>query len=548
MNPTEIFNEFPAPSYRGNQQQALTDIRDAFLDGADIVLVQAPTGSGKSLLARAIAGCARTKEEADSDDPYDAFYTTPQVSQLDDVSDDELLEDLSIVRGKNNYNCILPGETDVPVGEAKCVREAGFGCDVKHKCPYFVDRADAADNRIAAMTLAYFMQTANSNLFSERDVVVIDEAHGLGKWAEMHGTIELSPRTVPWWDDVPVPSVDGLPDAVEFCEHLYGLSGRRLAELPGGEELSSEQAAEREQIYRLRGNISWLITDANPDVSSAGAGSGPDWVADQSDADGSITVKPLNPERYLKHTVWDRGEKFALLSATILNKDAFCQKMGLSPDDVAMVRVPHTFPVENRPLYDVTQGKMTYDKRDETLPKIAKIIARIMTRHRGEKGLIHCHSYDIQSKLETLITKLGAGDRLRSHSSENRDAQLERWKQASDASVFLSVKMEEALDLEGDLATWQVICKAPYLNTRDSRVDTRLENGLWGWYYRTALETVIQACGRVVRTPDDFGATYLADDSLLDIFHKADSDIPPWFADQVERISEPDLPPLKQTL
>jgi len=102
--------------------------------------------------------------------------------------------------------------------------------------------------------------------------------------------------------------------------------------------------------------------------------------------------------------------------------------------------------------------------------------------------------------------------------------------------------MEEALDLEGDLCRWQVLCRAPYPNTRDSRVAQRLEDGQWGWYYRTALRTVIQACGRVVRAPDDHGATYLADSSLLDLFERARTDMPDWFAAQVDRCSEPELP------
>ncbi len=86
MNPERIFESFPAPSYRGNQEQALRDIRDAFAAGNDVVLVRAPTGSGKSLLARAIAGCARTIDEADPVEASGAYYTTPQVSQLDDVA------------------------------------------------------------------------------------------------------------------------------------------------------------------------------------------------------------------------------------------------------------------------------------------------------------------------------------------------------------------------------------------------------------------------------------------------------------------------------
>ncbi|KPN30486.1 hypothetical protein SY89_01221 [Halolamina pelagica] len=43
------------------------------------------------------------------------------------------------------------------------------------------------------MTLAYFMQTAGSDVFRMRDVVVVDEAHGLAEWAEMYAAVELSP-------------------------------------------------------------------------------------------------------------------------------------------------------------------------------------------------------------------------------------------------------------------------------------------------------------------------------------------------------------------
>jgi len=197
VDPSRIYEEFPAPEYRGNQEETLDEIRDAFAAGNDVVLVRAPTGSGKSLLARAVAGCSATPGEAGPTDPVGAYYTTPQVSQLDDVAGDPLLDDLNVIRGKRNYNCILPGETDTPVDQAPCVREQGFDCQVRHRCPYFSDRAIAANREIAAMTLAYFMQTAGSDVFGMRDVVVIDEAHGLGDWAEMYATIELGPRTVP---------------------------------------------------------------------------------------------------------------------------------------------------------------------------------------------------------------------------------------------------------------------------------------------------------------------------------------------------------------
>jgi len=532
-----IYEEFPAPEYRGNQEQALADIQDAFDAGNDVVLVRAPTGSGKSLLARAIAGCARRPGEAEAGQVTGAYYTTPQVSQLDDVAGDDLLSDLAVIRGKNNYDCILPGETDTPVNQAPCARERGFDCQVQHRCPYFSDRAIASNGPVAAMTLAYFMQTAGSDVFGQRDVLVVDEAHGLGNWAEMYATIDLGPDTVPIWDAVEPPEIEGLDDAARYADELDTMADRRLAEIRSQVELDPEEVAERDALVTLQGDLSWFVEDYR-DTESATT-----WVVDQPDGAGSrVTIKPMAPEKYLKHTVWDRAERFALLSATILNKDAFCANVGLSPDRVALVEVPHTFPVENRPLYDVTQGKMTYEARDRTTPKLAETLVRLMARHPDEKGLVHCHSYAIQEQLEELLREHGVAERVRAHSKDDRDPQLSTWKRVGDPEVFLSVKMEEALDLQGDLCRWQLLCKAPYPNTRDSRVAARLEDDQWGWYYRTALRTVIQACGRVVRAPDDHGATYLGDSSLLDLFERARHDMPDWFAEQVDRMDSPNLP------
>jgi len=545
VDPDRIPEEFPAPSFRGAQERALAEIRDAFAAGNQVVLVRAPTGSGKSLLARAVMGAAREAGEAAPSEATDAYYTTPQVSQLDDVATDDLLEDLSVIRGKSNYDCILPGEHDTPVNRAPCVRERGFDCSVKHRCPYFSDRAIASSRRFAAMTLAYFMQTAGSEVFRKRDVVVIDEAHGLAEWAEMYATIELRPDRVPVWDDVGVPDVerdagaeeDALDRTARFVETLRGVAKRAKDDLVGRPELSREEVARRDRLQELIGELGGFLEDYR-DLDSPTT-----WVVDQPDGEGgAITIKPLDPARYLKHTVWDRGNRFALLSATILSKEAFCRGVGLDPGTVALVDVEHTFPLPNRRLYDVTQGPMTYEHRDDTVPRIARLIVRLMAAHPDEKGLIHAHSYDIAGRLVEKLGEFGVAARVRRHTRENRDAELEAWKASAEPEVFVSVKMEEALDLNGDLCRWQVVCKAPYLNTNDSRVARRLEEGQWAWYHRAALRTVIQACGRVVRAPDDHGATYLADDSLLDVFDRAAADTPPWFRDQIDAMTTPDLP------
>jgi Rad3-related DNA helicase len=528
------------------QAEAISDIRDAFAAGNSVVLVRAPTGSGKSLLARAIAGGARTVTDAKPSDAINSYYTTPQVSQLDDVAADPLLDDLNIIRGKSNYTCILNGETETPVDRAPCAREKGYDCSVRHRCPYFSDRAIASNRRIAAMTLAYFMQTAGSDVFRRRDVVVIDEAHGLPEWAEMYATVNLQSNTIPIWDDITVPDLtaesDPLDRTIRFAETVIEACKRATDSLINRDELTPTEAAHRDRLQEIRSELQWFISDARDPQSPT------TWVIDQDDTNNDVAIKPLDPARYLSHTVWNRGNKFALLSATILNKNAFCRGVGLDPAEVALVDVDHTFPVANRPLYDVTCGKMTYNERDETLPAVTRMLIRLMAAHPDEKGLIHCHSYAIQSSLRRRLAELGVESRIQTHDTTDRDESLQAWLSTDSPDIFLSVTMEEALDLQGDLCRWQVICKAPYLNTTDSRVSRRLSDGKWSWYRRVALQTVIQACGRIVRSPDDYGSTYLADSSLLTLFNNARNEMPAWFREQVDRISTPALPTFEEAI
>ena len=192
------------------------------------------------------------------------------------------------------------------------------------------------------------MRTAGSNAFGQRDivvvVVVVDEAHGLADWAETYATIGLGPD-LPTWDARPAPAIDTLGDAVDYAETITAVADRRLEELRSTVELTPTGAAERDRLTDLRRELDWFLTDAR-DADGATT-----WVVDQPDGDGTtMPIEPMEPARYLRHAVRSRGRRFALPSATILDRAAFCRSVGLDPDTVALVDVAHTSPVEHRPL------------------------------------------------------------------------------------------------------------------------------------------------------------------------------------------------------
>ena len=84
-----------------------------------------------------------------------------------------------------------------------------------------------------------------------------------------------------------------------------------------------------------------------------------------------------------------------MMSATILDKDAFCRSLGLAPEEVKFIQVASDFPLQNRPIYPLNIAYL--NSRSLTLQdvqiKIARAIDNLMTLHKNHKGIIHTTSY-----------------------------------------------------------------------------------------------------------------------------------------------------------
>ena len=108
----------------------------------------------------------------------------------------------------------------------------------------------------------------------------------------------------------------------------------------------------------------------------------------------------------LNNHLFDFGEKVLLLSATILDKDVYCKSLGIDPNDVAFIRIPSPFPVENRPIHYLPVGRMNKSSIDSTLPKMSQAVELILNQHNDVKGIIHCVNYKIANFLyENIKTK-----------------------------------------------------------------------------------------------------------------------------------------------
>ena len=107
-----------------------------------------------------------------------------------------------------------------------------------------------------------------------------------------------------------------------------------------------------------------------------------------------VELKPLDLSSYCKK-IFEKCDRTLMMSATILDKDAFCTGVGLAPKEVKFIQVGSDFPLQNRPIYSLNIAYLNRNslQKAEVRTTITSAIDRIMTFHKDHKGIIHTTSY-----------------------------------------------------------------------------------------------------------------------------------------------------------
>jgi Rad3-related DNA helicase len=303
--------------------------------------------------------------------------------------------------------------------------------------------------------------------------------------------------------------------------------------------ISEKEMEQLDDLRRFRQRVTKFLSDVQEHH----------WAMSFDTFDGhrKIEFEPIFVGRFLQNYLWSQGHKILCASATI--PPSFVEEAGLGNYDVGRVEVPSTFPPDRRPIITTESvGKMSYNERDSTLPKMADQITNIADIWQGHKGFVHCHSYSIATD---IYYKLPPRVRERTYlqDDDNREESLQDWRGLdatvvgettdSGGQIFLSVAMDEGISLDHDAARWQVVAKAAYPHMQDERVSYRMNEDTmdgtdWTWYASQAAINLQQAVGRGMRARDDWCATYLLDDSLLTLLDRNEYLFEDWFLEAVD--------------
>jgi Rad3-related DNA helicase len=124
--------------------------------------------------------------------------------------------------------------------------------------------------------------------------------------------------------------------------------------------------------------------------------------------------------------------------------------------------------------------------------------------------------------------------RLIFHTVDNRDEMLEKHIAADYPSVIVSPSMISGVDLKYEISRFQILLKIPFPFLGSEKIKKRMNKKDW-YNYKTVCD-LMQACGRSVRSFDDYADTFILDSSFSDVLKYSSKFLPRWFTNSIKEL------------
>lgn len=560
-----IRSHFPMDNFRDGQEAAIKFILNQFNNGKKFVVIEAPTGSGKTAIGMTVCGYSKSN-----------YYLTSSKILQDQIEGD-FSDKLVTLKGRNAYECDFLRRSDKSSHRSKLIelslrgdnhrgmyRSCSEGlcrsgakdvigaekgrcaaCFPKDNifnykgtatelngndyslCQYYEAIGKAMTSNVATMNFSSFLTQLNytKGRFGKRDMLIIDEGHNLEKELLDFVHLNIDQEFMEKYLS-PVPVYDNVAEYVKYFtnSNLKEQIERAVKDAQEGSDSTLE-----DELLRLARKLLYF--------QKAAAGRADEWVVehkvDQKN-NKCISFKPIYVMDQAHSLVFNHAERVVIMSATILDVEVLCSSLGIDSDDYAAYRMRNRFPKENRPIIYTPVDRFTGGKVQAQvwLPKMAKRINQLMDEHNEDRGIIHTHNFMI---MDYIINNVSESNRCRlidqkTHRSKNHmlDALAK-----SPNGVIIAPAMHEGLNLKDDLSRFQIICKMPYPNFFDDKqLNKRVEADRKYLNWLTLLK-LIQSYGRSIRSETDYAKTYILDASFETLKRNCGSMIPRWFTEAI---------------
>lgn len=534
----EVKEAFPFDKPRTDQLETISEIQYAISKGFKYIILEAGTGTGKSVIA---ATSALLQENS-----YILTKTKQlQKQYLEDFEEHGFKEvkgrqnfDCKVIRDNcENGKCKIDDDYDCSYGITKS-KSKGWGIAYEYlywksnaHCKYYQQKIDGLKCPHIITNYAYALVELNHvEDFRKRDLLVLDEAHNVESILMDHLTLKLEREELKKNVGINLSkeSINDLKKGpsywIKFAERIlnkYETEYYNLSEVVknSGKDLFYLQS----KIYTLKNNIDdikFFIKQVKkyPD----------EWTMEYNAKNLNVSFKPIKIDRYAKDVLFRYGKTCLFMSATILDYKQFTKDLGINEDEVYAIRRKSPFDISRHPIYNNESVNMRSDNLAVNMYETIPIINKILNKHPKDKGVIHSISYNCKNFINEEI----ANKRFITHDSKNREKIIKEFKETASPKVLISPSINEGVDLPYDDCRFQIIYKVPYPNL-NKQVKARKERDEDWYFYKTAIY-LLQTYGRGMRAEDDSCVTYIVDSRLTNFIYKNRRLIPDYFIDAIQ--------------
>jgi ATP-dependent DNA helicase DinG len=537
---------------RQEQTDALDFIIKTKTDKPDtkFFLLNMPVGIGKSHLSMMISDWYTTKIDVGA--KVD-IITAGKILQ---DQYDETYESINNLKGKENYECSQYASSCGSGKEFNRLNKTS--CDF---CPYDSAKGGFISGRVSLTNFYLYLIYAlyNNGVMDQRkgNVLIVDEAHDFDDVMSDFVSIKITESTVKklkFTNETDIlkklKKVSTITQYITFLEYLLGevistigdidksmqvgrspkqdkrdLRISKITGVGGNSDVKIMQIINDLKQYQLKIDLFLKEYKANPH----------NWVLEtyfnEKHDQKELSLEPIWAYDYLDKYVWSKYDMVILMSGTILDKRLFVDLNGLDLDKTVYYSVPSPFPVENRPIYYMPLGKMSYAKKEETFKNYVSYLHKILKKYDGKKGIIHTNSFELSNWIQRSVDN----PRLVFHESSNKDEMLRKHFETEDPTVFVSPSVGTGVSFDHDRSRFQIIAKIPYPSLGSQKNKMRQKNNP-EWYAWKTVCGLLQMTGRSVRSKTDFADTIIIDGSFSDILRYSSHLIPGWVQVAIKRI------------
>lgn len=522
---------------RPQQQEALDFVKNS---KKKFVILELPTGTWKSLLSMLLTN------------NFDKSYILTSQKILQDQYERDFSEHwLVSVKWAVNYTCTINWET-ANNGVCKVNHKIKKSCSIQWICPYLEKIKEAKKSKVANTNYSFFTSVNNAGsepVLLARNLLICDEAHNLEKEIVNFASFKITKELMETlWIKEEIPRYKTIEEYWEFVEKLLNKTNWKIKELENSiliilKENGYEWNSTNEKVS-LPKHFEKLVKKYNFEIENLGKLSSKlekfqifikdeEWIFNYDDFEREVEFKPV--------TIWTLAndlffsyaiEKVVLMSATILDKKAYCESIWLDEEEADFFSLESDFPIKNREVKCLNTCRLSRDKIDENLWKILKDVEEIIRKNKWKKWIIHTHTFKIQKFIQDNISN-DLRDKIIAPKSWENNFAIEKHKFAKSDTILMSPSMKEWVDLPWDLSEFQIIVKLWFPFLWDKWVKRKAEIHKDFLMYEMAKD-LMQSCWRSIRNKEDKCITYILDSSFPYYGKTYKKFFPNWFYNSID--------------